>query len=265
MPPNQLLQDVTQLQNMLVSRATGGGANDWEYRELREKLINDPSVCDLLPDFVHLCRDLDQFWAFIKQTASQYQPRRDFLWDAFRPLLQAAEKGVGAPVQEVASETLDKLDASHVGKLWRKALARAEKDPEGAITAARSLVESVCKLVLDALGAEYDAEADLPKLYKTAAKNLNLGVDQHQQQVFKQILSGIGTVVEGFAAVRNKLGDAHGQGSKPVKPAPRHAHLAVNLAGTLAVFVVQTFEHMYGDGLASTKTPEPAADDEPLF
>jgi hypothetical protein len=100
----------------------------------------------------------------------------------------------------------------------------------------------VCKLVLDEVGADYDAEGDLPKLYKAAAKSLNLGVDQHHEKVFKQILTGIGTVVEGFAAVRNRLGDAHGQGTKPVRPAPRHAHLAVNLAGTLALFILETFE-----------------------
>lgn len=264
MPPSQLLVDVTQLQNMLVNRATGLGADDFEYKELRDKLTNDPSVSELLPNFVYMCRDLDQFWSFIKKSVDGYQPRRVFIWDAFRPMLEVVEKGIGAPVHEVASEALDKLDASHVNKLWRKAIARTGDDPEGAITAARALVESVCKLVLDTLGVEYDPEAEMPKLYKTAAKSLNLGVDQHQQQVFKQILGGLGTVVEGLAAVRNKLGDAHGQGAKPVKPGPRHAQLAVNLAGTMAMFMVQTFEHAHGDALLAKPKPAPP-DDEPLF
>jgi hypothetical protein len=49
-------------------------------------------------------------------------------------------------------------------------------------------------------------------------------------------------VVNGLASVRNRLSDAHGQGRKPVRPASRHAELAVNLAGTMALFLVATFE-----------------------
>ena len=40
----------------------------------------------------------------------------------------------------------------------------------------------------------------------------------------------------------NRLGDAHGQGKRPVKPLPRHAELAVNMAGSMASFLLVTFE-----------------------
>jgi hypothetical protein len=49
-------------------------------------------------------------------------------------------------------------------------------------------------------------------------------------------------VVEGLGALRNRLSDAHGQGKRPVKPASRHAELAVNLAGATAVFLAATHE-----------------------
>jgi hypothetical protein len=48
--------------------------------------------------------------------------------------------------------------------------------------------------------------------------------------------------VEGLGSVRNRLGDAHGQGKKAVRPAPRHAELAVNLAGVMVIFLVRTWE-----------------------
>jgi hypothetical protein len=44
-----------------------------------------------------------------------------------------------------------------------------------------------------------------------------------------------------LAAIRNRVGDAHGQGRRPVKPKSRHAELAVNLAGTMASFLVSTW------------------------
>ena len=37
--------------------------------------------------------------------------------------------------------------------------------------------------------------------------------------------------------------DAHGQGKKSVRPAPRHAELAVSLSGAVAQFLVATNEH----------------------
>ena len=42
--------------------------------------------------------------------------------------------------------------------------------------------------------------------------------------------------------LRNRLGDAHRHGKRPVKPLPRYAELAVNLAGSMASFLLATFE-----------------------
>ena len=36
--------------------------------------------------------------------------------------------------------------------------------------------------------------------------------------------------------------DAHGQGKRRVKPLPRHAELAVNMAGSVASLLAATFE-----------------------
>jgi hypothetical protein len=135
-----------------------------------------------------------------------------------------------------------KIDSQFITETWRKALDRRHADPDGAITAARSLLESVCKRILDELGVPYSDKDDLPKLYGTAAKELNLAPSQHTEEVFRKILGGAHSVVDGLANLRNRLGDAHGQGKRPVKPAPRHAELAVNMAGSLASFLLATFE-----------------------
>jgi hypothetical protein len=60
--------------------------------------------------------------------------------------------------------------------------------------------------------------------------------------VFKQILGGCTAVVEGLGSLRNRLSDSHGKGKAPVKPATRHAELAVNLAGATATFLVATWK-----------------------
>jgi hypothetical protein len=120
-------------------------------------------------------------------------------------------------------------------------MERRETDPQGAITLAGTLLESVCKHILDDRGVVYENDGDLPGLYKLVAK-LNLSPSQHSEAVFRQILGGCTAVVEGLGALRNRLSDAHGQGKRPVKPAPRHAELAVNLAGAVALFLVATHQ-----------------------
>lgn len=127
-------------------------------------------------------------------------------------------------------------------QIWLKALERRETEPEGAITLARTLLETVCKHILDEHGQIYKADSDLPGLYKMTAKTLNIAPSQHAETIFQQILGGCTAVVEGLGAMRNRLSDAHGQGKKPVKPAPRHAELAVNLAGAMATFLVATYK-----------------------
>jgi hypothetical protein len=44
----------------------------------------------------------------------------------------------------------------------QKALERREQDPDGAITSAWTLLEEVCRFVLDSEGETYDEKADLP-------------------------------------------------------------------------------------------------------
>jgi hypothetical protein len=129
-----------------------------------------------------------------------------------------------------------------VQSVWNRALERRISDPEGAITSARALLETVCKHILDDLKVDYDDAADLPKLYRLTSQALQIAPSQHSQAVFKQILGGCTSVVEGLGALRNRLGDAHGGGRAKVRPAPRHAQLAVNLAGSMTSFLVATWE-----------------------
>lgn len=230
------------LKLMLVSRATGGAGDDIEYKNLRRELTALPRISKLLPRFVHICRDLSEFWSFIKPKFGTYAERRDYLRAEFDSLLTTLETESRAPSDAGITATVQAVSSSFIQESWHKALERRATDAEGAITAARTLLESVCKHILDAESAEYEDSADMPKLYTLTAKQLNLSPSQHTEQLFKQILGGCQTVVAGVGALRNRHSDAHGQGVGGTKPAPRHAELAVNLSGTMATFLLQTWE-----------------------
>jgi hypothetical protein len=77
-------------------------------------------------------------------------------------------------------------------------------------------------------------------LYREVAKTLNLIPENHKDLIYKQILGGCSSIVNGLGTLRNEMGDAHGKGIKAVKPKPRHAELAVNLSGAMASFLIQT-------------------------
>ena len=109
---------------------------------------------------------------YIKNVSPHWEPRRKHVRDAFTPLFEHFEGGASAPVDPVASGVLTAFDADGVQAVWFKALGRRHSDAEGAITSARTLLETVCKRVLNEANESYDDAADLPALYKQVAKKI---------------------------------------------------------------------------------------------
>lgn len=204
----------------------GGGASRWE---LFQTGLNSMSVDDQRRFLLNLCT---------------YDGRSKYPMPSDEDIakLRAMLLNGAAPGAMAASDRLDQLeDWETVRRSWDAALDKVVNDPEGAITATRTTLESVCKHICDERGVSYhDVAGDLAKLYKTAAAAMEIAPDQHTEQIIKQILSGVGTVVNGLAAMRNSLSDSHGRGKSAVRPAPRHARLAVNAGFAVAGFLIDT-------------------------
>lgn len=237
------LEQIELLQSICVGRATGSREDyDQQYKRIRHIVASEPSLNRLAPSFIKSCLDTTQFWSFISGKFGTYRERRQFIYAEFVPLLNRLRGASSALVEESVTDRLMEFSVEGVGVVWRIALDRLQSDPEGAITLARTLIETVCKHILDDRNAEYPRNCELSDLWKRTARELNLAAEQHSEQVFRQILGGCATVVNGMASVRNQLGDAHGKGRVPVRPSARHATLVVNLAGSLALFVIETDE-----------------------
>lgn len=226
--------------------------DDWSNSELLERVGyltgSQAKLFEFLEDMVHpIRRDPEEQKRIIamlnpilRRDGFALAPARHISgYPVFR-VGQTTASGV-QPADDLISETLWSFDEGGVHHAWQKALERRVSDPEGAITAAKTLLETVCKHIIDDAGGAYGDNDDLPKLYATAAEHLNLAPSQHTEAIFKSILGNCQSVVGNLAGLRNRLGDAHGQGRRPVKPLPRHAQLAVNLAGTMAMFLISTW------------------------
>ena len=156
-----LLEKVEKFQAGFIGGATqdGGNIDAPTYERLRLELLNDGTVRERLPDFVRKCRDQSQFWQFIKNKFPTCRERREYIWAEFRPLIDYLEVQERTPGVEPITVALETFDPDHLHAVWQKALDRRVSDPDGAITAARTLLETVCKHVLDKAGKECPDDA----------------------------------------------------------------------------------------------------------
>ena len=159
----------------------------------------------------------------------------------------AERKRMAALLDEFAIDAsvtpaLQRLDSISLMRTWEKAMDRCERDPAGAITAARALLEGVCKHLLDECSVSHGENDDLPKLYGFLVQKLQIAPAQQGNEALRQAFGGCYSVLNGLTALRNHLGDAHGQGKDNVEPTPAQAKLAVNLAGSLVQFLIQMWE-----------------------
>lgn len=133
-------------------------------------------------------------------------------------------------------------ESKEVRECWHKALERTYSDPEGAITAARSLLEAACKHVIEESGESSDKHLDLPALYKRAAALLKFDPRPDVGESLRRVFSGCATAVNGIAELRNQLGDAHGKGRHSAKPAKRHAEFIVLVSAATSGLLLATLD-----------------------
>lgn len=240
--PDDLFECALFLRNNIIGLTTHGGS-EAKYKLARKKLMEDPGSKRLLPNFVRFSIDAASLQSSLSSVASgsgSWAIRRGHVINAFENLLTFLESGGGA-ADAAITDGLNVYDAPAVQAFWAKALERRTNDPDGPVTAASTLLEEVCKHIIEDSGAQWEAKWSIPKLYSEAAKVLKLAPSQYQEEVFKTILGNCQSVVQSIGSLRNKGGDAHAGGRSRIPYKPRHAALTVNLAGSMALFLIETW------------------------
>jgi hypothetical protein len=174
----------------------------------------------------------DQEWGDLKRLRRNLD-LGGFVWDGTALTRRAA--AVPAPFAQRLSDLED------VRREVDRILESVDRDPADAITAARSLVETACKTVLDEVDEPFDDREDLSALYKKTAVALKVDATQHDV-IYRQVLQGLASAVHGLAELRNKLGDAHGARRGGHRAQPRHARMAAGASMTVATFLIETLE-----------------------
>jgi integrase len=148
-----------------------------------------------------------------------------------------------ATPEDTFSAAIEAFQAQNVKAVWAKALARRIDDPANAITLARTLLESICKHILDGTKTPYSHGLPLPELYKLTASALEIAPTASTERTFGTLLPACTEIVRGVGNMRNFLGDSHGHGQRAPLPDWRHAELAINLAGSVATYLLAIWEN----------------------
>lgn len=236
-----LYEPVLELVTICLARATGQNADYGRYQALRNGLVGEERISRRLPTFIRACRDLGAFWSYIQPKFPSYAERRAFIRAEFQGLLDDLEHDMPAADREV-TDILRRVTTDTVREVWERAQARRAEDPDGAITLARTLLETVCKHILATREVAYEDGDELPRLYRLTAETLRIAPNEATEDAFRRIFGGCTSIVESLGTIRNRMGDAHGRGADAVRVEPRYARLAVNLSGAMATFLVETWE-----------------------
>ncbi len=128
-----------------------------------------------------------------------------------------------------------------------RALANTSADAEDAVTAACSLLESVCRSILIERHLPLPPKKDIDGLIRAVQESLNLSPGRSDlpteiEQDVRQVLGGLTSVAKGIGALRTHAGDAHGRERGFKRIDARIARLAITAASSLALFLIETWE-----------------------
>lgn len=153
---------------------------------------------------------------------------------------------VGAVITAVAAKAAV-IDFDTVQRDLDRALRSADNDPEDAVTAACSAIESVCRSILVELQLPLPAKRDIDGLIRAVQEPLGLSPARTDLPAdiaadMRQVLGGLTTTAKGIGALRTHAGDAHGRERGFRRIDGRTARLAIHAASTLVLFLIETWE-----------------------
>jgi len=158
------------------------------------------------------------------------------------------KSGATSSVVTALDDAARTLDLDTVRTDLDRALKNADTDPEDAVTAANSTLESVCRSILIELGKDLPEKRDITGLMKAIREPLGLTGDQASKEIsddVQKILGSLAGVSQGVGALRTHAGDAHGRERKFRRIDARIARLAINSAGSAALFLIETWQQKY--------------------
>lgn len=128
---------------------------------------------------------------------------------------------------------------------FARASRALDADADQALASASSALESICKALLDQLGAPYPKDQSMQPLLRAVFDAMDLSPERHADEEIKRILGGLFNAGVGIGVLRTKYSAAHGKGENQKRLTARHARLAINAASTVGLFLLETYHERF--------------------
>jgi len=230
--------------------------DDWVFTDSRFDLMHGPDeafllfLCEMVhpvvrPDSHDVEHLVGMFNQYLAADGWEIVPRTQI---SGKPVFAARHRILGgSPALGAVKSVANTLNADYLTQQVTRMEAAVESDPESAIGTAKELVETVCKTILSESGEPVASNIKLPQLVRQVRKKLDLLPEDIPDKArgadsIKRLLSNLATVAQCLAELRGLYGSGHGKEARVKGLEPRHARLAVGAAGTLAVFLFETYQ-----------------------
>jgi hypothetical protein len=153
--------------------------------------------------------------------------------------IQARNKTVSIPKEKIKI-----VDSEYIKNIHSQALkCISENDFDSVVTKSRTLLEEVYCYGIEQKGEEITEKGNINKLYRKIRELYDMNTEKNLDNRIKKLLSGLNSIVDAIAEIRNNNSDAHGVGKNRIKISEHHANLVLNSATTLAEFILSVIEN----------------------
>ncbi|MNS75036.1 hypothetical protein D3C72_1085330 [compost metagenome] len=163
-----------------------------------------------------------------------------------KPIFSGRQKAMGQ-AQSVAQKIEIKryLNTDYVNGKINTMNDAIDKDTDLAIGTAKELIETTCKSILQQKGETINSGWTLPQLLKATTGKLDFKSKeaddpQKADTSIRQILNGIGTIVQGVGELRNSYGTGHGKDANFKGLEIKYAKLLVGIVSEVVIFYLAT-------------------------
>lgn len=143
------------------------------------------------------------------------------------------------PISKTLEDYLKSGDFSSIEKEFERAVEHIQTDPHASVTAACSIIEAALKFYIERFNLSAPNKLNVMPLWAVVQPHLGLNADATLAADQHKVLKGISSIIDGVGAFRSHIGSAHGRGSSPPIIVVAEARLAVNVAHTLVVFIME--------------------------
>jgi hypothetical protein len=192
--------------------------------------------------------DVEKLMRFIEQEVDFANPQSQRLleclqqdgWQIVSNRIVLVEHSVDALITSMLrGQPIDTIQRE-----WDRAKLSVVSDSADALTAASSMIEATYKFILHDMRHSLPSNQEMRGLSKTVHPLLHISPDQEADEDFRALFQGTISIAQSVGSLRTKIGDAHGASPTRGQPLARHARLAVNVAGAVCIFLLETYQEM---------------------